>query len=439
MVFGILALAGGAFYTALVVVTQIDHIFFPDSEIRLGGGFGGLPGIDAGGNSGKNETGGRRINILVMGMDRRPHEGDTVTRTDTMFVLTIDPVSDTARGLAMPRDLYVDIPTGDGNRSFKDRINTAYEHGEAAKLPGGGAGTVKRTVEKLLGIPIDHYVLIDFEGFKNAVNLLGGIDVDVTEPGVDDPFYSETERLGDYYPCVFKPGFYHMDGSQALCYSRTRRNSSDLERILRQQAVIFAMMDKAKELNFLTSPSNMVNLWKEYKDNVKTDISDLQVPGYAELAADLDEGSLAFLTMGAATTPFTTREGAAVLLPSEAGIKQLVEAFMSDSQLIQEKAFIQVQNGTNEADLAKDAVNYLSGLGVPLAQLEAVENGPNASQTEIIVYTGKDYTARRLAGWLEIPEARIRVANDADWTLNPAGWDIIVFLANDAKLEVATR
>jgi LCP family protein required for cell wall assembly len=439
MVFGILALAGGAFYTALVVVTQIDHIFFPDSEIHLGGGFGVLPGVDAGGNSGKNETGGRRINILVMGMDRRPHEGDIVTRTDTMFVLTIDPVSDTARGLAMPRDLYVKIPTGDGNKYFEDRINTAYEHGEAAKLPGGGPGTVKRTVEGLLGIPIDHYVLIDFEGFKNAVNLLGGIDVDVPEPGVDDPFYSETERLGDFYPCVFDPGFYHMDGSQALCFSRTRRNSSDLERILRQQLVIFAMMDKARELNFLTSPPAMVNLWKQYKDTVKTDISDLQVPGYAELASQINEDSLAFLTMGAATVPFTTPQGAAVLLPSEAGIKQIVDAFLSDSQLTQEKAFVQIQNGTNQEDLAKDAVDYISSLGIPLAQLEAVEDGPTVSQTEIIVYTGKEYTARRIASWLEIPEARIRVATDADWTMNPTGWDIIITLANDAKLEVATR
>ena len=62
----------------------------------------------------------------------------------------------------------------------------------------------------------------------------------------------------------------------------------------------------------------------------------------------------------------------------------------------------------------------------PLAQLEAVEDGPTISQTEIIVYTNKDYTARRIASWLEIPEARIRPATDADWAINPAGWDIIV-------------
>ena len=67
-------------------------------------------------------------------------------------------------------------------------------------------------------------------------------------PGVDDPEYSETELPGDYYPCVFPPGDYHMDGSQALCYARVRRSSNDLDRISRQQIVILAMMKKAAEL-----------------------------------------------------------------------------------------------------------------------------------------------------------------------------------------------
>ncbi|HEX5141078.1 MAG TPA: LCP family protein [Dehalococcoidia bacterium] len=438
MVCGILALAAGAFYTALVVVTQIDHIFFPDSEIHLGKGFSVLPGVDAGGNSGNSENGGRRINILVMGMDRRPSDGDIVTRTDTMFVLTIDPANDTARGLAMPRDLWVKIPTNEsGSKYIEERINTAFEIGESGDLPGGGPGTVKRTVENLLGIPIDHYVLIDFEGFKEVINLLGGIDVDVPEPGVDDPFYSETERLGDYYPCVFEPGFYHMDGSQALCYSRVRRNSSDLDRILRQQRVIFAMMDKAKQLNFISSPDAMINLWKKYKDTVRTDISDLQVPGYAGLASKIDEGSLAFLSIGAATTPWTTPAGAAVLLPSEAGIKQIVDAFLSDSQLAQEKASIEVQNATGTDDQAQKAVDYFTSLGVSNAQLTAVEDLPPVAQTEIIVFTGKDYTAKRLASWLELPSARVRPSTPADAALNPNGADIVVVLGADAKLESA--
>src|SRR5690606_17017654 len=139
MVFGILALAGGAFYTALVVVTQVDHIFFPDSEIRFGGlpGVDVLPGVDSEGTSGeaaagaKGDTGGRRLNILVMGLDKRESDGDQPARTDTMFVMMVDPVSDTARGLALPRDLWVEIPIDDTPGNFiENRINTAYRNGE---------------------------------------------------------------------------------------------------------------------------------------------------------------------------------------------------------------------------------------------------------------------------------------------------------------------
>src|SRR6266545_3557627 len=210
---GILALAAGAFYTALVVATQIDHIFFPGQEINLGGIATKMPFIDH--KDASSEIGGGRINVLVMGLDRRKYEGQAPARTDTMFVMTIDPSSHTARGLAMPRDLFVDIPSKTGNTSFKERINSAYVIGDLQNYPGGGPGLARQTVEKLLGIKINYHVVIDFEGFKQIIDLLGGIDVDVAAPGVNDPQYSDTELLGDFYPCVFAPGPHHMNGKEA--------------------------------------------------------------------------------------------------------------------------------------------------------------------------------------------------------------------------------
>ena len=426
-------LAGAAFYSALVVATQIDEIFFPGNEIRLGG-LSSLPGIDDGE---PEEISGGRINILVMGLDRRPHEGQAPTRTDTMFVLTIDASTRSARGLAIPRDLLVDIPTPNG--TFSDRINTAYVLGETQGYPGGGIGTVEATVESLLGMKIDHYILVDFEGFKQVVDLLGGIDVDVPSPGVNDPTYSETELLGDFYPCIFEPGTYHMDGSEALCYARVRRNSSDLDRILRQQRIIFAVMDKATQLNVLADPTNVVNLWQRYKSTITTDINDLQIPGFARLAAAIDQDQMAFLSLGPATTPYITPEGAAVLLPSEEGIRQIVEAFLADNRLLQEGAVVEVQNRTGQEGQAVQAAEYFISLGIPQDSLITVTTSlEDQPKTEIIDFTGKSYTAQLLASWLGVPQAQIRQSTDEDELLRSSSADIVVILGEDAKIAAVT-
>jgi LCP family protein required for cell wall assembly len=434
-VFGIILLAGGAFYTALVVATQIDQIFFPDSEIKIGGGLARLPLIDKS-NTGE-ELGGGRINVLVMGLDRRPREGDAPSRTDTMFVMTVDPSTRTARGLAMPRDLFVDIPSKTGNTTFKERVNAAYVIGETQDYQGGGPALAKATVEKLLGIKIHYYVTIDFEGFREVINLIGGVDVDVPPPGVNDPFYSETELPGDYYPCVFQPGLHHMDGSDALCYSRVRRNSSDLDRIFRQQRIMFAVMDKVTELKVLADPANALNLWKRYKSTIQTDINDFQVPGFAKLIGSIDTDQMAFLSLGAVTTPYTTPQGAAVLLPSPEGIAVIVDAFMSDDRLLQEAALVEVQNGTSTNGHASKAVEYLTQLGIPQASLVAVNASGAYDRTEIIDFGGKRYTAERIAGWLSVPKNRVRQGTEADQLLRNSEADIVVILGPDAKVESA--
>ena len=433
-VFGILVLAAGAFYTALVVATQIDQIFFPDSEINLGGRLSKLPGID---KADSTDIGGGRINILVMGLDRRPREGNAPTRTDTMFVMTIDQATKTTRGLALPRDLYVEIPTKGGG-SFMERINTAYVYGETSNYPGGGAALAKQTVENLLGIKLNYYVLIDFEGFKELIDLLGGIDVDVST-AVNDPFYSETELLNDFYPCVFNVGVHHMNGSDALCFSRTRRNGSDFDRITRQQRVILAALEKASELKLLADPSNLISLWKRYKDTVKTDVSDLQIPGFAKLATGMHPNDLAFLSAAAATTSWTTPEGAAVLLPSKEGIKQLVDALFSDANLEQENAHIEIQNGTDRQGFAQKVIEFLSANrgGLSEKDLTAANAGDAThTKTEIVDYTGKTYTASWLALRLGIDRKQVRTATAADGPLRTnAQSDIVVILGTDAKID----
>jgi LCP family protein required for cell wall assembly len=428
MLLGILVLAGGAFYTALVVSTQAYPIFFPGSSLDIGISAPGIKDPES------IDTSGRRWTFLVMGVDRRPSQGDIPSRTDTMFVMMVDPQTHSARALAIPRDLWVTVYGPNGE--FDQRINSAYEYGEAIE-EGSGIDTVKTTVENLLNIDIDHYVIIDFEGFHEIISLLGGIEVEVPEGlGVNDPFYSETELPGDYYPCIFEPGTYQMDGSQALCYARVRNNSDDRERILRQQTVIDAVVKKAAQLNILESPGTMFELWRRYRDTVKTSVNDLQAPGFADLAASIDRDSISYLSLGGVTTAWTTPQGAQVLLASEEGIRLLVDAFLSDNQLQAEQAIIEVQNGSGVEGAAEQAKDRFADFGVSPDLIFSAQAALPVSETQIIDFGGKAYTAQRIAGWLDLPDGRIRNATPEDAALRIQGTsDIVVILGEDVQLE----
>src|SRR3972149_905033 len=197
----LVALAGfglliAASYLALIIVTRIDELFFPGQGLSVGG-LGRLPGVENNGEGGSGQ-----INVLVLGLDRRPHEGNAPTRTDTMFVLTIDRQTKTAGILGIPRDLWIDIPYPEGGGVFQERINTAYGYGETEGYPGGGPALVEEVIERNLGITIDHYLIIDFQGFIKIIDALGGVDVYVEEP-IDDLTYSRTELPGDYSPLHF--------------------------------------------------------------------------------------------------------------------------------------------------------------------------------------------------------------------------------------------
>ena len=427
--------AAAAFYASLVIATRVDEVFFPGNGIRLTTGLANLPGVDSGRSEAESPS-GSRINVLVMGLDRRPLEGDAPARTDTMFVLTIDPRGKTAGILGIPRDLWVEIPNRDGSGYLNERINAAYVLGEVNDYDGGGPGLAIATVENTLDINIDHFMIIDFEGFREVIDALGGIDVEVPVYLRDD-FYSETELPGDYAPQEFEPGIEHMDGSRALAYARIRRGSSDLDRIQRQQRIMFAVMDKALSLNVLT---NALDLWKQYKDAIDTDINDFQIPGFAKLAADIPPERIVAVSLGPATVPYMTPQGAAVLMAAPEGIQQVVEALFFDQQILGEGALVEVQNGTGEPGLASRVIEYLVDLGLPRSSL-VTSNAPEqdlALPSAILDYTGKRYTAERLAEWLGLATDRIRSAGPEDVALKNSEADIVLIVGVDISIDRLT-
>ena len=320
----ILVCALVAAYLTLIVVTRVERLFFPGNPLAVPGGAKisqVLPGVDLSGDTSSEA----RINVLIVGIDRRASDGTMLTRTDTIEIATIDPHTKSASIVGVPRDLLVDIPRRSGTGTYQDRVNTPLVVAETEHYTQGPIELMKQVIERNFQMTIDHYVLIDFSGFRRVIDALGGIEVNVPTE-VSDPYYSESELPGQYNPQHFYPGVEHMDGETALAYSRIRYSSDDLDRIQRQQRVIFATVAKAESLGVLT---NAPALWSEYKNAIQTDISDLQVPGYALLAKQV-ENNIHALSLGPYTRPWVTAEGADVLVGDWPGIRKLMNLVFSD-------------------------------------------------------------------------------------------------------------
>lgn len=223
-------------------------------------------------------TGTSRVNILLMGIDRRPGE-PFISRTDSMMIVSIDPVEKSASILSVPRDLYVLIP-GRG----RDRINTAFVYGAAGNNPAGGATLSMQTVEYNLGVPINHYIMVDFAAVIQGVDTLGGIDVNVPLT-ISDPTYPSMNY--GYDPLFIPAGFQHFDGEMALKYARTRHADNDFGRAQRQQQVILAAREKALSLGFSSLIAKAPILYQQMEQGVRTDLSLDQILRLATTVGDI--------------------------------------------------------------------------------------------------------------------------------------------------------
>jgi LCP family protein required for cell wall assembly len=252
-------------------------------------------------------NGSSRVTVLVMGLDYRDWEsGSGAPRSDTMMLVTIDPITRQAGMLSIPRDLWVEIPSFDHNR-----INTAYMLGEAYKLPGGGPALARRTVEGVIGVPINYYAVIDFKSFENVIDEIGGIDVLVEQPIKISPI----GRLSILLEA--KP--YHFDGPEALAYARVRKAAGDdFGRARRQQQVVLAVLDRVVGFDMLPSLiRNAPTLYQELASGLRTDLTLEQIVSLAWLAVQIPKESIHSGVIGPPNMVryYTRPDGAQVLGP----------------------------------------------------------------------------------------------------------------------------
>lgn len=325
------------------------------------------------------------LNILLIGADTtNPNNSG---RTDVLLLISINRTAGTVAMLSLPRDLYVYIP---GYRM--QRINTAYGYGESNGVEGGGPRLLIETIRYNLGIPIDYYARVDFNGFRRIVDDLGGIDIAVdcaiqdwrlSDPNLD-PSLEESWEL-----FTLPVGLHRMDGDLALWYARSRRTSSDFDRGRRHQALMRALWQRIRAVGIL---DQITDVWPQVLEQVHTDIPLETLISLVPLALSLDSSRIASYTFrpNVEVRSWRSPEGSSVQVPNLDAIAALLAQMAippTESQLVQEGARIEIVNATGIRGMDRVAADRLSWEGfVPTIGAPA---SSYQEYTRIYDYTGQ--------------------------------------------------
>ena len=380
-----------------------------------------------------------RVNILVMGLDYRDWEAGEVPRTDTMILLTVDPLNKTAGMLSIPRDMWVNIP------GFNyGKINTAYRLGELYQVPPSGGPTLAcETVEEFLGVPVHYYAQIDFVAFIKLIDEIGGVKLTIEEPITIYPL--NFPELDGSKKVVLEPGRYRLPGNYVLAYARNRyTEGGDFDRAKRQQQVIMAVRDQVLDpKTWLELLRKAPKIYEDVSAGIRTNLTFTQIVQLGLLAKDINIDNIqkGIITPDMVYAGFAP-DGQAILIPITDEIrvlrdqiftsggplspKAVAEGSEEDLLLLvqKEQARISVQNGSGTPGIAKRTAEYLTSQGLYVVEEK------NADQmydtTTLFIYNGTPYTIKYLQQLMNISEYRIFNRFDPDSTV-----DIAVMLGTD--------
>ena len=219
--------------------------------------------------------------MLLLGVDKTPQRTETLT--DTMMVVSLDPVGKTVSMVSIPRDIVnAPLPNGD---VYGPKLNSLMSYADRHRdaFPQGGVRALQDAIGSLLGIPIHYYARLDFVGFMKMIDAVGGVDVTVARP-ISDPGYDGYGFDGRGWSIT--AGEHRLDGANALAYARSRKGAgdSDFTRAARQQQILSAFRQK------VTSGGSILfqipDLFGAVGDAIRSDVPVEQLP---ELAATMEE------------------------------------------------------------------------------------------------------------------------------------------------------
>lgn len=253
-----------------------------------------------------------RLDILLMGI-RGSDDPNGGMLTDTIMVLSYNTETKKAAIISVPRDLYLKIP---GVK--KDKINAAYVYGEEVQR-GFGLQLAKITVGYSLGIDIDHAILVDFSAFQKLIDAIGGIDVYTASE------FRETQQWQGM-DIHYEKGWNHLNGEEALYYSRARFMSNDFERARRQQEIMVGLKNKLLSPNMLADPNRIFDILKIIENNVRMDLDRMSIMQAVSIIGSTPNSDIKKYIIKNGESGFlyqTTINGAYVLLPKNDTFKDL--------------------------------------------------------------------------------------------------------------------
>jgi LCP family protein required for cell wall assembly len=332
-------------------------------------------------------------NVLAVGIGGKGHSGSDLT--DTLIVASINEKLNKVVLSSIPRDLYVKH-----ENIIAQRINSVYENTKYRLGEEEGMQTLSDIASDFVGFPIHYYIKIDFKGLVDVVDAVGGIEV-YNEETIYDPFYPGPNY--SYQTFSLPQGTQYLDGETALKFARSRKTSSDFARSNRQQQVIFGIKEKALQLNILSSPERLTDLYKSIESNIGTNLTIREITSLAAVASDLQSTDLVsaivnddFNNKGGFlyTPPRSQYADAFVLLPADKSLSQIHTFYKLHRlfpTLMKNPIPFDVLNGTKTPGLAGSTAATLQRYGFEINEIKNIENRDIEVTTSFIQTSiGKD-------------------------------------------------
>ncbi len=334
-------------------------------------------------------TGNDRVNVLLLGIDHRDDEPVDGSRSDTVMVVSIDPPSKSVVMVSFPRDLWVNIPG-----YYNQRINVAHAV--------GGPSLVARTIETNFGIRINNYARIDFRGFEQIVDSLGGVIIDVEETIKDDEYPTEDYGVMRLY---IAPGPQMMDGKLALQYARSRHGRGDFSRARRQQRVLVALRERGLQLNILPKVPSLVGLVQRA---LQTDVGVTEMLRFARLGSEIERDRIRSIIVDSTLAdPFVGPSGEDLLMPRRADIQRAIARAFAEAS--GQSARVEVLNGTPRDGIALRLADQLAAAGYDVVRVDTADRRDYA-ETSVVSLSGDQRAAATLATRLRLPTSAVQVA-----------------------------